>query len=340
MTLQLKWEIVICRPPSNDIPVDPISLSLAYKAAQQAREAITEEHLQFGFQSQPKEYAIIRTLPDIPEEKLQAIDRTVVELKTSQNNFQDYVKDNEKVVIENHYLPTGVSYKEVGYLPAYPKHQPPKVDQYKAYPEVVLPPSKPCHCDDRKSNYVIRNAPAEEVVRQQVAVKLPRESIERLLMDDQLLGDDRLVQQYLVSDGELVQGDSIDPDIIDIDFVNGRYAGIGYNRFRRALQRAVANQAIQTNDEDSKKPENSSVSVTDQPIIDHHPDDTQSKQQTHSDESLSIEIESFIDLASGNPVKNAFSSLPEDLTIRLDDGLSGEFNSKIDPPRVEAVFLF
>lgn len=69
------------------LPADPVSLSLAYKnlfprtlSYNKKSRFVPEDKLAFGHRTVPIETAPTKRVPDIPEEKLQVLDKPVVEL--------------------------------------------------------------------------------------------------------------------------------------------------------------------------------------------------------------------------------------------------------------------
>lgn len=69
------------------LPADPVSLSLAYKnlfpriITEKKRAFVSEDKLAFGHRTIPTETAFNKKRLDVPEEKLQILDKPVVELK-------------------------------------------------------------------------------------------------------------------------------------------------------------------------------------------------------------------------------------------------------------------
>lgn len=90
-------------------------MSLAYRQAEHLRAVIPEEILQYGFRQTPE---IERKFwVNIPEERLQSVDRTVVELKPlcgPELFAQDVIKDRVECVGR---LPKTLRYGDIGYLP-------------------------------------------------------------------------------------------------------------------------------------------------------------------------------------------------------------------------------
>lgn len=71
------------------LPADPVSLTLAYKnlfprlqLAYRKKSFVPEDKLAFGHRTIPTETSSSKKRLDIPEEKLQILDKPVVELKT------------------------------------------------------------------------------------------------------------------------------------------------------------------------------------------------------------------------------------------------------------------
>lgn len=95
-----------------------MSLSLAYRQAEHLRAAIPEEILQYGFRQTPE---IERKFwVNIPEERLQSVDREVVELKPicgPELFTEDIVKDKVGCL---ECLPKTLRYDQIGYLPEKP----------------------------------------------------------------------------------------------------------------------------------------------------------------------------------------------------------------------------
>lgn len=69
------------------LPADPVSVTLAYKNLfprtmyYNRRAFVPEDKLAFGHRTIPIESAPGKNVPDVPEEKLQVLDKPVVELK-------------------------------------------------------------------------------------------------------------------------------------------------------------------------------------------------------------------------------------------------------------------
>ncbi|KAJ6634871.1 hypothetical protein Bhyg_13452 [Pseudolycoriella hygida] len=75
---------------SSAIPVDPVSMSLAYKSAQQASIQVPEEKLAFGFKKLPANAENVKHVPNIPEERLTTFNRKVVDLGYLNYNQMGY----------------------------------------------------------------------------------------------------------------------------------------------------------------------------------------------------------------------------------------------------------
>lgn len=198
--------------------MDAISLSLAYKAAQQASTYVPEERLQYGFRTRPKNAEKTKIVPDIPEEKLQAVDKAVVELQLTKlrNNFEEEEEleeelEEEEVVVED-FRANRLGYSDIGYLPA--KHKEPRFATHNCGGRRPTPscqqqlprPEPPGNCGFRPGSVIIEE------------------------------GRPTAVQ---INEEQLQHEDLQNAEIIDINFVDGQYAGVGYDRFRRHLSQAI-----------------------------------------------------------------------------------------------------
>lgn len=69
------------------LPADPVSVTLAYKnlfprtVYYNRRAFVPEDKLAFGHRTVPTESTLGKKVPDVPEEKLQVLDKPVVELR-------------------------------------------------------------------------------------------------------------------------------------------------------------------------------------------------------------------------------------------------------------------
>ncbi|CAH1725136.1 unnamed protein product [Aphis gossypii] len=76
--------------PPAAIAVDPVSLMLAQAEANRCRGDVREGRLAFGQVAMPRDaLPPLRTVPDVNEEGLYALDKAIVELKTCKSRFED-----------------------------------------------------------------------------------------------------------------------------------------------------------------------------------------------------------------------------------------------------------
>lgn len=199
-----------------------------------------EERLQYGFRTRPKNAEKTKTVPDIPEEKLQAVDKAVVELQLSKRreSFEEEELEEEEVEEEEEdFTPNRLGYSDIGYLPA--KHKEPRftVQRYEqpksSCHQNNLPQARPGNCGFRPGNVIIQEGRPTAVP---------------------------------IDEDQLQQEDLQNAEIIDINFVDGQYAGVGYDRFRRHLSQAIVD-AVRKAAEDAgstaKGVENSEAFVAD-----------------------------------------------------------------------------
>lgn len=88
---------------------------------------MSEEQLQYGFRQQPKDLPSIKPCPNVPEEKLFAVDRTIVELNPPPKHRKDKHDDDkegeeedeehEEKKDERHSY-RHLHYSDIGYFPA------------------------------------------------------------------------------------------------------------------------------------------------------------------------------------------------------------------------------
>lgn len=98
------------------LEADPVSISLAYRSA--ARPQIDEGNISYGFKKIPVDQPTVKIVKNIPEEKLWAIDRSVIELKhqmeqSAEMEGGDYVDEDENAA-RNRLNP---GYADLGYAP-------------------------------------------------------------------------------------------------------------------------------------------------------------------------------------------------------------------------------
>lgn len=86
---------------------------------------MSEEQLQYGFRKKPKDSPNSRPIPNVPEEKLFAVDRTIVELNAPKHHHRHEEEDHEdeeehEEEEEEHSdaFPGHLHYSDIGYLPA------------------------------------------------------------------------------------------------------------------------------------------------------------------------------------------------------------------------------
>lgn len=203
--------------------MDAISLGLAYKAAQQASAVVPEERLQYGFRTRPKNAQKSKVVPDIPEEKLQAVDKAVVELQLRKKNdeFEEELDEEEEEEIIEEATPNRLAYSDIGYLPAKQKEPRFTVQHYG--------PSAPASgCNHQ--NKLSQQAQTGNGGFRQANVIHQVASSNAVTIDEHQLDD----------------ADLQNAEIIDINFVDGQYAGVGYDRFRRQLSQAILDAVRKT----------------------------------------------------------------------------------------------
>ena len=122
---------------SSLIPVDPVSMSLAYKSAHRATVTVPEEKLAFGFKKTPTNAESINPVPNIPEEKLSTFDARVVELKDipcrRKQKKEEEIEEEEEEENEDDSKPNCglgyLNYNQMGYVvqkqvdPSFAVHQ-------------------------------------------------------------------------------------------------------------------------------------------------------------------------------------------------------------------------
>lgn len=128
------------------LPVDPVSLSLAYRSAHRATVMVPEEKLAYGFRKMPANAENIKPVPNIPEEKLVTFDSKVVELKDFPcRRYKTEVEEEEEEEEEESVKPDCglgyLNYNQMGYYPQ--KHLNPEfaVTQFEAESD----PERPCN---------------------------------------------------------------------------------------------------------------------------------------------------------------------------------------------------
>lgn len=207
------------------MPADPVSLGLAYRAAQQASAAVPEERLQYGFRKLPQHQPHQKHFPNIAEERLQAVDRTIVELKAVRSRSADDDEEEAEFDADDEEIdesvgeqsPGHLGLEDIGYLPAR-SHEPRFEKQRCSH---THPVHQPCH--DPRPLPAVGDCGFE---RGQVSV------------DSSPNGYHQAQQpQYIEANEE--QG-----EVIEINLPNdGQYEGAGYDRFRRKSDAEELNAA-------------------------------------------------------------------------------------------------
>ncbi|XP_015592675.1 uncharacterized protein LOC107266577 [Cephus cinctus] len=125
-------------------PADAVSLSLAYGLARRVAKIIPEEKLAFGPRTLPADGHIKQTIPDIPEERLFAVDKPIVELRAAPRVYgsgsgpcsaleedlaeqealeqQRLELEAEAQAQEQSGAPSFISYSDLGYAPVGPSN--------------------------------------------------------------------------------------------------------------------------------------------------------------------------------------------------------------------------
>lgn len=109
---------------SPRIPADPVSISIAQRAAQ--RSYVPEGQLEYGFKKQPIDLVRKKVWRNIPEEKMYAINSKVIEFKKPNDSEEDEFKiddsdeDDSPTVRKNSEIPSDMpcfAYSDIGYSP-------------------------------------------------------------------------------------------------------------------------------------------------------------------------------------------------------------------------------
>lgn len=204
------------RPRHNNIPADPVSLGLAYRAAQQANAAVPEERLQYGFRKLPQHQPHKQIFPNIAEERLQAVDRTIVELKAvrggrSDDDEEELDVDEEEIDESVDQAPSHLGLADIGYFPTR-SYEPRFEKQQCSHSQSAHQP-----CQDSRPLPAIGDCGFE---RGQVIVGGSQHSSHQ--------------QEPQFIDANEEQG-----QVIEINLSNsGQFEGAGYDRFRRHSQTA------------------------------------------------------------------------------------------------------
>lgn len=95
---------------------DPVSISLAYRSANRAQ--VDEDEISYGFKKIPVDQPRRKIVKNIPEEKLWAIDRSVIELKkpnikSMDTDAEDYDEDDDARTRSR----LNPGYADLGYAP-------------------------------------------------------------------------------------------------------------------------------------------------------------------------------------------------------------------------------
>lgn len=93
---------------------DPVSISLAYRSANRA--PVEEDKISYGFKKVPADQPRVKIIKNVPEEKLWALDGSIIELKKPKSKCMDDDDEDDDDVgaIDDHLAP---GYAELGYAP-------------------------------------------------------------------------------------------------------------------------------------------------------------------------------------------------------------------------------
>ncbi|RZC33733.1 hypothetical protein BDFB_008095 [Asbolus verrucosus] len=164
--------------PADYVPADPVSLSVAYKLAQESCNR-NEDKLAFGFRSLPKEVPLytMKKINNIPEEDLFSLNGQIVELKKIKCDHEKSVDeeatdallalaDEEALIGEDDKVAPGqfkkITLGEIGYGPA--KIKSASFVNVPGTPEALLEDIKNCDDGFKPGSVVIKQVPKNEPV--------------------------------------------------------------------------------------------------------------------------------------------------------------------------------
>lgn len=133
----------------ENFEADPVSISLAYRSA--SRIQVDEDKISYGFKKVPVDQPRRKIVKNIPEEKLWAIDRSVIELKKAKiksvdSDIDDYVDDDDIGARRDRINP---GYDDLGYAPVVK----PKIMKRRKSHDFKLEPLRVVSSDDDDERY-------------------------------------------------------------------------------------------------------------------------------------------------------------------------------------------
>lgn len=96
-----------------------VSRDIVNKMQKTAAQSIPEEKLQYGFWKLPREVLSYKTHSNIPEEKLQTVERRIVELKHPRKSVNCGTGLSDEIFVDDNTEPKALhlSYTDLGFVP-------------------------------------------------------------------------------------------------------------------------------------------------------------------------------------------------------------------------------
>lgn len=125
---------------------DPVSISLAYRSAN--RSPVDEDKISYGFKKIPADQPRVKIVKNVPEEKLWALDGSIIELKKAKAkavyaDVDDDVDDDDVAAIDDRLAP---GYAELGYGPVVKR----KIIKRRKSHDFQVQPLRSSRDDDRR----------------------------------------------------------------------------------------------------------------------------------------------------------------------------------------------